>query len=214
MVGRALPPAITHMPSTGTALLLTPGAIQSSDVPINALPQTTPSVAGSFEGLAMPLISMLSIMQPACPQLCLSLACLSWPCSPRPCQSQPTLSIMLARPSQMGLLTAAPSVLNVQGAQYPSMFMPNPGGWQITPREQMLQDLIQGERQQFEAWKLEMESKTLALHSQDSQPQVQAPPIISSRPTVNDNKAYRPNAHLLYIVMHYTGMRPGLKENI
>ena len=51
----------------------------------------------------------------------------------------------------------------------------------------MLQEQLQRERQQFKACKLEMENKTLALHSQVSQPQVQAPPITSSGPLKNEN---------------------------
>ena len=59
-----------------------------------------------------------------------------------------TPSAMMARPNQLGLLSGSPS-LNVQGA-----YMPNTGWQMITQREQMLQDQLQRERQQFEAWKL------------------------------------------------------------
>ena len=73
----------------------------------------------------------------------------------------------------MDLLTGAPS-LKVLGTQFPGAYtgMPNPG-WQTTQREQMLQEQLKHEHQQFDAWKLEMENKT--LYSQVSQPQVQAP---------------------------------------
>ena len=48
----------------------------------------------------------------------------------------------------------------------------------------MLQGLLQRERQQFEAWKLEMYNKNQALVSQ---PQVQAPPFIGPSGPSNDN---------------------------
>ena len=51
----------------------------------------------------------------------------------------------------------------------------------------MLQEQLQCERQQFEAGKLEMENKTLAFHSQVSQPQIQGTLIISSGPTIKFN---------------------------
>ena len=55
-----------------------------------------------------------------------------------------TPSIMMARPNQLGLV-GAPS-LNVQGTQFQSSYMPNPG-WQLSPSEQMLQHQLQRERQ-------------------------------------------------------------------
>ena len=41
----------------------------------------------------------------------------------------------------------------------------------LTQREQILQDQLERECQQFEAWKLEIENKTLAFQSQVIQPQ-------------------------------------------
>ena len=49
----------------------------------------------------------------------------------------------------------------------------------------MLQDQLQCRKQQFEAWKLEVENKTLALQSQVSQSQVQAPVVVSSGPAIS-----------------------------
>ena len=45
----------------------------------------------------------------------------------------------------------------------------------LTELEQLLQQQLQHECQQFEAWKLEVESKTLEHQSQLLQPQAQAP---------------------------------------
>ena len=52
MAGTALPSTCTTvvMPRTGVALPMTPGRIQTSNVPMVELPQTTPSAAGSTEG--------------------------------------------------------------------------------------------------------------------------------------------------------------------
>ena len=58
--------------------------------------------------------------------------------------------------------------------------------WQLSPRKQRLQDQLHHERQQFEAWKLEMHNDNLAL---GSQPQVQAPPFIGSSRPSNVNNA-------------------------
>ena len=49
MAGEGLPPSSVAMPLSGGTL--TPGTIQSPDMPMNYLPQATPSVAGSTEGL-------------------------------------------------------------------------------------------------------------------------------------------------------------------
>ena len=51
--------------------------------------------------------------------------------------------------------------------------MPNPV-WQVSSRDQLLQDQLQRDRQEFQAWKLEM-SKNLA---QGIQPQAQAPSLV------------------------------------
>ena len=63
--------------------------------------------------------------------------------------------------------------------------MPNPG-WQLSPREEILQYQLQRECQQFEGLKLEMHNKNLAL---GSQPQVPAPSFIGSSGPSNDNDA-------------------------
>ena len=56
-VGVTLPPSSTAM----SGKTLTPGTKQTSDVPMNDLPQTKPSVSGFTEGLAaMPLITKSS----------------------------------------------------------------------------------------------------------------------------------------------------------
>ena len=69
--------------------------------------------------------------------------------------SMVTPSVMMARSNQLGFVSAP---LNVQGTQFQGSYMPN-SGWQLSPREQMLQDQLQCERQQFDAWKLEMYNK-------------------------------------------------------
>ena len=76
--------------------------------------------------------------------------------------------------------------MNVQGTQFPGTYMPNPGWQMLTQREQILQDQLQCERQQLEAWRIEVENKTLALQSQVSQPQVQAPPVVSCEIAINE----------------------------
>ena len=53
-------------------------------------------------------------------------------------------------------------------------------------REQIIQDKLHREGQQFEAWKLEVENKTLVLQSQLTQPQVQPPPVRYSGPGVSE----------------------------
>ena len=73
---------------------------------------------------------------------------------------------MTARLNQLGFVSAP---LNIQGTQFQGSYMPNPG-WQVSSREQLLQDQLQG--QEFQAWKLRM-SKNLAQGSQ-----AQAPPSI------------------------------------
>ena len=87
----------------------------------------------------------------------------------------------------MGYFAGAISAFNAQSTQFPGAYMPNPS-WEVTQREQMLQNQLLQERQQFEAWK--------ALHSQplqvqpQAQPQVsqvQASPVVSSGPTVSEN---------------------------
>ena len=79
-------------------------------------------------------------------------------------------SVMMARPNQLGFMSAP---LNFQSTELQGSYTPKLG-WQISSREQLLQDPLQRERQEFQAWKLEM-SKYLA---QGIQPQVQAPSLV------------------------------------
>ena len=58
---------------------------------------------------------------------------------------------MSVRPNQMGYLTGDPSTINALGTQFP--YMSNPSR-EFSQREQMLQNQLLQERQQFEAWKL------------------------------------------------------------
>ena len=61
--------------------------------------------------------------------------------------SMVTPSVVMARPNQLGYVGAP---LNVQDTQFQGLCMPNPG-WQLSPRELILQDQLLCERQQFEA---------------------------------------------------------------
>ena len=104
------------------------------------------------------------------------------PAAMQPTAMQPTAmpllgtpSIMSVRPNQMGYLTGAPSTFNAQGTRFP--YMSNPS-WEFSQREQMLQNQLLQERQQFEAWK--------AHHAQPQVPQIQVPPVVSSGPTVSE----------------------------
>ena len=104
------------------------------------------------------------------------------PDSMQPAAVQPTSmpvlatpSIMLVRPNQMGYLTGAPSAFSTQGTQFPCMSNPS---WEVSQREQMLQNQLLQERQQFEAWK--------ARHAQPQVSQMQAPPIVPSGPTFSE----------------------------
>ena len=87
----------------------------------------------------------------------------------------PTPSIMSVRPNQMGYLTGASSTFNTRGTQFP--YMSNPS-WEVSQREQMLQNQFLKEQQQFEAWKVR--------HAQPQTSQMQAPPIVPSGPTVSE----------------------------
>ena len=85
---------------------------------------------------------------------------------------------------QTGFFTGTLS-LNIQGTLFQGAYMPNPS-FQFSPnlplcaqitqlailtqREQILQDQRKREHQQFEAWKLEVENKTLALQSRVIEP--------------------------------------------
>ena len=61
-------------------------------------------------------------------------------------------SVMMVKPNQLGFMSA---LLNIQGTQFQGSYMPNPG-WQLSSKEQLLQDQLQREHQEFQAWKLEM----------------------------------------------------------
>ena len=149
MAGAALPstPRPCH-PQSG--LVADPRHIQTSNVrPVVELPQTTPSVAGSTEGLsAMPLVTSAAgppVPLPqsvALPQMAMTHAALLLTAMPLPAMQPPAMQptavpltvtpfIMTARPNQLGLFAGAPS-LNVQGTQFQGsyMHMPNPG-WLI-----------------------------------------------------------------------------------
>ena len=80
----------------------------------------------------------------------------------------PLLPIMSVRPNQMGYFAGAPSNFYPQSNQFP--YMANPS-WEASQREQLLQNQLLQERQQFEAWK---------ARQAQPQPQVtqgQAPPV-------------------------------------
>ena len=167
MADPALSSAITSLPASVTAMPLTAGTIQTSNVPIVELPQTTPSVglSGSAEGVSiLPFVSRtaeLQVQSMARPQmtrtalLCMALRytamqapamqALAMQFTAMP--SMVTPSIMTTRPNQLGFVSAP---LNVQGTRFPGSSLPNPG-WQLSPREQMLQDQLHHECQQFEA---------------------------------------------------------------
>ena len=89
-----------------------------------------------------------------------------------------TPSIMSVMPNQIGYLTGAPSTFNAQGTQF--TYMPNPS-WEFSQREQMLQNQLLQEQQQFEAWK--------ACHAQPEVPQIQVLPVatVSEKVKVDDD---------------------------
>ena len=84
----------------------------------------------------------------------------------------PLLPIMSVRPNQMGYFAGAPSNFYAQSNQFP--FMANPS-WEASQREQILQNQLYQERQQFETWK--------ARHAQPQVAQRQAPPPVPLEPT-------------------------------
>ena len=91
----------------------------------------------------------------------------------------PLLPIMSVRPNQMGYFAGAPSNFYPQGNQFP--YMANPS-WEASQREQLLQNQLLQERQQFEAWK----ARQAQPQPQVAQPQVaqgQAP-LVPLEPTV------------------------------
>ena len=61
-------------------------------------------------------------------------------------------SVRTAKPNQLGFMSAP---LNIQGTQFQGSYMTNLS-WQVSSREQLLQDQLQRKRQEFQAWKLEM----------------------------------------------------------
>ena len=187
MAGAALQSLTAEVPPTGVALPLTSGTIQTSDVPMTGLLQTTHSPAGSSEGLtAMQPADMQPIGKSPMAMLLAAMQHTAMQLTAMPLMVTPF--IMTHNPIHMGLFAGVS--LNIQGTQflgsYMYMHMPNPG-WQVTQKEQILQEQLQRERQQFGAWKLEMENKILTPQSQVSHPQVQAPPISSGPSTkIND----------------------------
>ena len=94
------------MPLSGVALPLTPGTIQSPDVPMSNLPQAMPSVAESTDLAAMPIINMPLITKAA-----------RLPAALPHLVAKPLVT-RYHWPNQMGLITGAPSTLNVQGTRF------------------------------------------------------------------------------------------------
>ena len=156
----------TALPSTVMALPLSPSTIQSIVVPLSV--QATPSVAGSS---GMPSVTQSSELLINMPHAAMQLAVMQ----PAAMPLSATHSIMSVRPNQMGYFTGAPSAFNTQSTQFPNMSNPI---WKVSQREQRLQNQLLQERQQFKAWK--------ALHAQPHVSQMQAPPIVSSGPTVSE----------------------------
>ena len=127
----AFPAAIMTVP-------LTPGTIQTSEVPIAELPQTTPSASGSTEGVSTEGVSTEGVPfitstaeQTTMTHTALQCSALLYMAMPYTAM-QVTPSIMKARPNQLGLF-GAPSLI-VQGTQFQGSYMPNPG-WHLSPRE-------------------------------------------------------------------------------
>ena len=91
----------------------------------------------------------------------------------------PLLPIMSVRPNQMGYFAGAPNFYP-RSNQFP--YMANPS-WEASQREQLLQNQLLQERQQFEAWK----ARQAQPQTQVAQPRVaqgQAPPLVPLEPAV------------------------------
>ena len=73
MADTALPAANMALPDSGMAIQLTPGKIQTSNVPLVELPQTTSSVSGTSD------IKWLKLV-------CSVRLCRTWPYRLRPCR--------------------------------------------------------------------------------------------------------------------------------
>ena len=150
------------LPSTalsGAAMQPTPSTIQPIVVQLSV--QDRPSVSG------LPLISIPSSAPTAGPLINMSLAATQLaapaamqPAAPTAAQlaatqlaapiAMPLLPIMLVKPNQMGYFAGTPSNFNPRGNQFP--YMANPS-WEASQRDQLLQNHLLQERQQFEAWK-------------------------------------------------------------
>ena len=106
-----------------------------------------PSVSGpqliSIPSAAGPLINMsIAATQPTATGLAASQPVATH------LTATPPLSTMSIRPDQMGYFTGTPSFY--QSNQFP--YMANPS-WEDSQSEQILQNQLLQERQQFEAWK-------------------------------------------------------------
>ena len=191
MADNVLPITVAPTLLTGDATPLTPSTIQPIVVQLSV--QDPPSASGSS---CMPLISMPSAAPTAptaVPLISMLLAApiarqLAAPTAIQPAAltatqiaatqlaasaATPLLPIMSVRPNQMGYFAGAPSNFYSQSNQFP--YMANPS-WEVSQWEQILQNQLLQERQQFEAWK--------ARHAQPRVAQRQAPPLVPLEPTV------------------------------
>ena len=131
---------------------------------------------------AVPLISM-SLAAPTATQLAAPAA--TQPAAPTAVQlaatqlaaptATPLLPIMSVRPNQMGYFAGATSNFYPQSNQFP--YMTNPS-WEASQREQLLQNQLLQERQQFEAW------KACRAQPRHQVAQGQAPPLVPLEPSV------------------------------
>ena len=178
----SLPNTVASTQLWGAGTQLTPSTVQSIVVQLSV--QDTPSAAGPppisipsaapMVPTAVPLISMSlaapTATQPAAPTATqLAATQLAAP------TATPLLPIMSVRPNQMGYFAGAPSNFYPQGNQVP--YMANPS-WEASRREQLLQNQLLQERQQFEAW------KARRAQPQPQAAQGQAPPLVPLEPTV------------------------------
>ena len=159
MADNVLQITVAATPLTGAATPLTPSKIQPIVVQLSV--QDTPSASGSS---CMPLISMppvhpplisMPLAAPTATQLAAPTA--TQPAAPSGTQlaatqlAAPTamhlLPIMSVRPNQIGFAGASSNFYS-QSNQFP--YMANPS-WEASQREQILQNQLLQERQQFEA---------------------------------------------------------------
>ena len=200
----AMPPMIAAMPQT-------PGTIETSVPIVNlpqATPSVSGSAGGvpishtaeQQYTLAQPQMAQTQMAMPqmALPRAAMPLATMEQVAMPQTAMQQtppmqttlqplamqmtamPSMvppSTMMARSNQLGFVSAP---LDFQGTQFQGSYMPNPG-WQPSGREQLLQDQLQRERQEFQAWKIEV-SKNLV----PTQLQAQAPSLVDlTEPPMN-----------------------------